>query len=56
MGAVGARPDAINSGSSGDAFSLYALADRALAGARRNCPGATEQHVQAVLPPRRAAV
>ena len=42
--------------SSGDAFSLYALADRALAAARRNCPGATEQHVQAVLPPRRAAV
>ena len=42
--------------SSGDAFSLYALADRALAAARRNCPGATEQHVQAVLPPRRVAV
>ena len=42
--------------SSGDAFSLYALADRALAAARRNCPGATEQHVHAVLPARRAAV
>ena len=42
--------------SSGDAFSLYALADRALAAARRNCPGATEQHLHAVLPARRAAV
>ena len=42
--------------SSGDAFSLYALADRALAAARRNCPGATEQHLHGVLPPRRAAV
>jgi PAS domain S-box-containing protein len=41
---------------SGDAFSLYALADWALAAARRDSPGATELHVGAVLPPRRAAV
>jgi hypothetical protein len=32
---------------SGDAFSLYALADRALAAARRDSPGATEIHVGA---------
>ncbi len=38
--------------SSGDAFSLYALADRALAAARRNGRGTTERHVQAVLPER----
>jgi PAS domain S-box-containing protein len=40
----------------GDAFSLYALADRALVAARRSGPGSTERHVQTVLPERRAAV
>ena len=42
--------------SSGDALSLYALADRALAGARKDCPGATEQHATSVLPPHRVVV
>ena len=42
--------------SAGDAFSLYALADRALVAARRSGPGSTERYVQAVLPERRAAV
>ena len=42
--------------SAGDAFSLYALADRALSTARRSGPGATELHLPAVHPERRAAV
>lgn len=34
----------------GDTFALYALADRALASARRRGPGATDAHVTTMLP------
>jgi hypothetical protein len=34
----------------GDTFALYALADRALASARRRGPGTTDAHVTATIP------